>query len=209
LARPFKKVIQRSVTNPETTALILERLPEAARRLECARLVSAVASEADQKAFAALFDFYAPRLKAFCRKRGCDDRQAEELVQEIMLTLWRKAASYDVEQGSVSTWLFRIARNRHIDLIRKNSRRVIDEEDPSFQPEASPLPDELVGSREREDQVRGALSTLPDRQREILHLAFFEGLTHSQIADRIAIPMGTVKSRLRLAFEKLRSLLED
>lgn len=201
---PLTLVLQKLTPSPTS----LDELDPAARQDEARRLMAAIADHQDRDAFGVLFDYFAPRLKSFALKRGCDEREAEEIAQETMITLWRKAGSYQPDRAQVSTWLFRIARNRHIDLTRRAGRRVLDEDDPSLRPEAEPQPDDYLASREREDAVRAALNTLPQRQLELLRLAFFDGLTHAEIAERTRTPMGTVKSRMRLAYQKLRAVLD-
>jgi RNA polymerase sigma-70 factor (ECF subfamily) len=170
---------------------------------EWADMVAAVAMERDRSAFARLFDHFAPRINAYLIRLGADGGSAEELTQEVMVTLWRKAELFDRTKSSVATWLYRIARNRRIDAIRR------DRDEPLDTDEANQVVDETVGvdmamdAMQREDRVRSALKYLPDEQ-----LSFFEGLSHSQIADRTGLPLGTVKSRIRLAFTRLRRSLE-
>ena len=162
----------------------------------------------DRSAFAALFEFYAPRVKGYLKRLATDDATAEELAQEVMLTVWRKAGQFDSRQASASTWIFRIARNRRIDMARKAARPDLDQDEPLLQPVAEELPDNAAHARDREGRVREALKLLPEDQVRLLRLAFFEGLTHSEIAEREDVPLGTVKSRIRLAFDKLRGQLD-
>lgn len=170
-------------------------------------LVVAVAAR-DRNAFAALFNFYAPRVKAYLMRLNAPDSLAEELTQEVMLTVWRKADTFDSGKASASTWIFRIARNRRIDAARRAAKPELDAEDPSLRPPEAESPDEAAHAGHREVQVRAALAGLPDEQVALLRMAFFEGLSHRDIADRIGTPLGTVKSRLRLAFDKLRRVLD-
>jgi RNA polymerase sigma-70 factor (ECF subfamily) len=163
----------------------------------------------DRDAFAALFNFYAPRVKAYLMRLNAPDSLAEELTQEVMLAVWRKADSFDRTQASASTWIFRIARNRRIDAARRAAKPALDGEDPALQPPQIEMPDDAAHAAGREALVREALKTLPDEQVALLRLAFFDGLSHRDIADRIGAPLGTVKSRLRLAFDKLRRVLDD
>jgi RNA polymerase sigma-70 factor (ECF subfamily) len=122
--------------------------------------------------------------------------------------LWHKADLYDATRSSLSTWLFRIARNRRIDLQRRARARILDEDDPALQPTAEIGADELVANGDRDAQVREAVSQLPEEQREMLRAAFFLGQSHSEIAESTGLPLGTVKSRIRLAFGKLKKVLE-
>ncbi|TCM55013.1 RNA polymerase sigma-70 factor (ECF subfamily) [Rhizobium sp. PP-F2F-G48] len=178
-------------------------------RQHFAGLADAVAKKRDQAAFAELFHFFAPRLKSFLLRQNTPANEAEEIVQEVMIVLWHKADLYDAEKSSLSTWLFRIARNRRIDAARRQLTRKLDEKDPLLLPSAPPAPDEFVQSGDREDVVRTALAKLPSEQVKLIQLAFFFGQSHSEIAASTGLPLGTVKSRIRLAFGKLRTLLHD
>ena len=166
-------------------------------------------AQRDRQAFAALFNFYAPRVKAYLLRLNAHDSLAEELTQEIMLTVWRKASQFDPDQASASTWIFRIARNRRIDAARQANNPALDGEDPSLRPPEIEAPDDAVHASDRDDRVRAAMLDLPDEQVALLRLAFFDGLSHRDIADQLGMPLGTVKSRLRLAFDKLRRVLDS
>ncbi|MEQ8746202.1 sigma-70 family RNA polymerase sigma factor [Pyruvatibacter sp.] len=170
--------------------------------------MEAVAARQDKAAFATLFDYFAPRLKGYLMKLGAGEALAEELAQEVMITLWRKAGQFDRRQSSVSTWLYTIARNRRIDVLRREKFPNYDPEDPLLLPSEAEQPDDAVAAGEREVKVRAALETLPDEQAELIKLAFFKGWSHSEIAEKQNLPLGTVKSRLRLAFRKLKTGLE-
>lgn len=173
-----------------------------------ADLMEAVARNQDRAAFAELFAFYAPRVKGYCLRLGAGDALAEELAQEVMVTVWRKAGLFDRRQAAVSTWIFRIARNRRIDAARRAARPEIDPEDDPLAPIAPAAPDEAVSGAERDTAVREALKTLPPEQLSLLELAYYEGLSHRDIAERTGVPLGTVKSRIRLAFTRLRATLD-
>jgi RNA polymerase sigma-70 factor (ECF subfamily) len=138
---------------------------------------------------------------------GTDAALAEEIVQDVMSTLWRKAALFDPSKSSLSTWLYRIARNRRIDIARRE-RGDFDPDEPMLQPAAAPDLDQLVDIQQREEAVRAVLTSLPPEQLDLVKLAFFEGLSHSQISETTGLPLGTVKSRIRLAFTRLRRMLE-
>ena len=181
---------------------------EAEQRGRLADLVEAIAAHQDRAAFAALFAHYAPRLKGYLLRLGLGPAQAEDLAQEVMVTVWRKAGQFDRAQASVATWIYRIARNRRIDAFRREQRAVLDADDPGLQPSAEPAPDAGLDATEREEQVRAALAELPSEQVDLVRRAFYEGLSHRQIADVTGLALGTVKSRLRLAFQKLRIRLE-
>ena len=162
---------------------------------------------ADKAAFAALFGRYGGRVKAFLLRLGAAPDMAEEAAQEVMVTLWRKAGAYDPRKAAASTWIFTIARNRHIDLIRRARRPVPDPADPTWQPDPEPDGARTMAGRERDARVRAAMAGLGRDQVEVVRLAFFSDLSHGEIAARLDVPLGTVKSRLRLAFKKLRTEL--
>jgi RNA polymerase sigma factor (sigma-70 family) len=175
---------------------------------EFATWVASVAQDRDRAAFARLFDHFAPRLNAYLVRMGTDNGTAEEIAQETLATLWRKAAMFDPAKSSVSTWLYRIARNRRIDVARRNRTDSLDPADPAFEVTDTLDLDKLMDVQQREEAVRAALIGLPQEQLFLVKLAFFEGLTHAQIAEQVNLPLGTVKSRIRLAFSRLRRLLE-
>jgi RNA polymerase sigma-70 factor (ECF subfamily) len=174
-----------------------------------AALVEAVAARQDRAAFTRVFAHYGPRVKAYLLRLGLDGGHAEDVAQEVMVAVWRKAASFDRTQASVATWIFRIARNRRIDVFRRDQRSAFDAKDPAFEPPAEPSPDAAAEATEREAQVRLAMAALPAEQRELVRRAFYEDLSHSEIAASTGVPLGTVKSRLRLAFAKLKLTLAD
>jgi RNA polymerase sigma factor (sigma-70 family) len=174
-----------------------------------ALLMRAVAEQRDRTAFTEIFDYYTPRLEAYLHRLGLDTGHAEEIAQEVMVTLWRKAALFDSQKSSLATWLYRIARNRRIDLARRSRTDYIDPQSPAILDIAEERRFETeIDGQQRDDIVRGLIVTLPAEQRDLVRLAFYEGLSHSQIAERTGVPLGTVKSRLRLAFTRLRRALE-
>ena len=170
--------------------------------------VEAIAAHSDREAFARVFDHFAPRVKGYVIKLGMGNAEAEELTQEVMVAVWRKAATFDRRQASVGTWIFRIARNRRIDAFRRELRADYDQDDPALQPGPEPMPSDGVEAADREAAVAEALRQLPPEQTELIRRAFYEGLSHREIAEATGLPLGTVKSRLRLAFEKLRGPLQ-
>ena len=171
-------------------------------------LIVQVAANRDKSAFIALFDHFAPRLKGYLMQQGADAGSAEEITQDVMVTLWRKADLFDPSRSSASTWLYRIARNRRIDRLRRQRTADLDPEEPALQP--APAPDVTVemDARLREERVRAALENLPDEQKQVVKEAFFTGLSHAEIAERTGLPLGTVKSRIRLAFGRLRQMVK-
>jgi len=174
-----------------------------------ADLVERIAASADKAAFTRLFAYYAPRVKGYLLRLGMSQAEAEEVSQEVMVAVWRKAGSFDRSQASVATWIFRIARNRRIDAFRRDQRAVLDANDPIFHPEPTAAADQVAVAAEREAELRIAVAELPPEQRDLVRVAFYEDLSHSQVAERTGLPLGTVKSRLRLAFAKLKLRLAD
>ena len=178
-------------------------------RIGMADLLKRVAECRDQQAFGELFSAYAPRVKSYMMRQGADAATAEELTQETLLTVWRKAALYSSEKGSAATWIFTIARNLRIDRLRREVVwQALPDEADEIAGDDQPA-DEAASAREREARVQTALAELPGDQRDIVNLAFIEGLSHSELAQRLGLPLGTVKSRMRLAYQKIRSALED
>jgi RNA polymerase sigma-70 factor (ECF subfamily) len=173
-----------------------------------ADMIAAIAASADRSAFAALFDHFAPRVKSYMLRLGADGPLAEELAQETLLTVWRRAAAFDRAKAAPSTWIFTIARNLRIDAARRD-RRISAVDDPADAPDAEPTPDAALAAAQSGGLVRAALGKLPPEQAEVVRLSFFSDKPHSEIAEELELPLGTVKSRLRLAMARLRELLGD
>lgn len=173
-----------------------------------AELIRAVAGR-DREAFGRLFDRYAVRIKAFMLRAGAAEPDADEIAQDVMVSIWRRADSFDPDRAAASTWIFAIARNRRIDMLRRTARPAPDPADPLFQPDPEPDGMARVSLAEREALVRASLATLAPEQREILRMAFYDGLSHGEIAAATGLPLGTVKSRIRLAFRHLRGALGE
>lgn len=178
------------------------------QRDRLAACVEAIAATQSRSAFATLFEFFAPRLKSYMMRLGADMSLAEELSQEVMVTVWRKAGQYDRRQASVSTWIFRIARNRRIDAHRRTNKPELDPDEPMLQPADVEQPDVGVDRMQMEETVRQEIEKLPEEQLVLLRAAFYDGLSHSEIAKAFDLPLGTVKSRIRLAFNRLRGPLQ-
>jgi RNA polymerase sigma-70 factor (ECF subfamily) len=174
-----------------------------------ADLLVRVATRQDRTAYAELFSYYAPRVKSYLMRLGADNAQAEEIAQDVMVTIWRKATLFDRKQASVSTWIFRVARNRRIDVFRRTKRPDLDPEEEMILPSGVEAPDARVETMETEVRVREAMKGLPEEQLQLLRLAFYEGLSHREIADKLDVPLGTVKSRIRLAFAKMKTKLTE
>jgi RNA polymerase sigma-70 factor (ECF subfamily) len=171
-------------------------------------LLLAVARDRDRQAFATLFAHFAPRVKFYLQKTGEEAGAAEEMAQEVLLAVWRKASQYDPHRATVSAWIFGIARNRRIDS-RRRRRPELRVPDPSQEPPPVALADATLLADEAVRRMRTALGSLPPDQMKILQLAFFEDRSHTEINRLLGVPLGTVKSRLRLALLKLRAALKD
>lgn len=164
----------------------------------------------DRDAFAALFGRYAGKVKSYLMRLGANGAIAEDLAQDVMVSIWRRAGSYDPAKAKASTWIFVVARNAWIDRLRREkvelayrgSTIVTEESDEES-------PDEAVVRAQSEERIRAALETLSEEQRQVVRLSFFEDRPHSEIAERLSLPLGTVKSRLRLALIKLRAYWEQ
>ena len=176
---------------------------------ELAGLIESIAAEQNRAAFVALFDHFAPRIKGFLMRSRLPAEQAEELAQEVLLTVWRKAAQFDRSRAGASAWVFAIVRNLRIDSARRARLGRLLEFDVGDDADAPPPPDTLLLASEREQRVRAALEHLNADQIHVVRLSFFEGKPHADIAAELALPLGTVKSRIRLAMSRLRELLGD
>jgi RNA polymerase sigma-70 factor (ECF subfamily) len=171
-------------------------------------LIARVAQQQDRAAFAALFDHFAPRVKGYLVRLGADDGTAEELTQEVMLAVWRRAASFNPALASVGTWVFTIARNKRIDRLRRERRPEIEPDDPALAPPPAADVDEALDLARAGGKLRAAIALLPAEQSALLAMAFFEDKSHRAIAAELRLPLGTVKSRIRLALGRLRGVLE-
>jgi RNA polymerase sigma-70 factor (ECF subfamily) len=170
-------------------------------------LIRAVAAQ-DRDAFAELYGRFAPRVAGFLRQ-SLPASKADEVTQEVMLRVWRKAPSFQPERASPATWIFTIARNARIDALRRVSRAEPDPDDPMWVPAAPQAPDHAFEQRRDDERVRAALAELPSGQLEVLERAYMRGQALSEVAEALKLPLGTVKSRVRLAMERLRGLLVD
>ena len=160
----------------------------------------------DQQAFAELFSYFAPRVKAFLIKSGANPGLAEECTQEVMATLWHKAHLFDPSRAGVSTWIFTIARNKKIDALRKQRRP--EPEDLAWGPEAEPEAADVLALQQETKNLSEAITRLPEQQRDLIKRAYYGDLSHSEIAAETGLPLGTIKSRLRLALAKLRQTMK-
>jgi len=174
-----------------------------------AACVLAIAETQDREAFAQLFGLLAPKVKGYCMKRGASAAEAEETVQETMIQVWRRAKQFDPNRAAVTTWIFTIARNKRIDQFRKEQHPEITEDDViqnmSETVDAHTRIENLEAGTTLADRIR----ELPQDQAEVIHKAFFEDKTHQVIAEELDMPLGTVKSRIRLALSKLKSSMSE
>jgi RNA polymerase sigma-70 factor, ECF subfamily len=175
---------------------------------ECCGLLRSIALNGDRAAFAKLFGHFAPRVKGFLMRYGLPEVLSEDLAQETMLTVWRKAGLFDPARAGVSTWIFTIARNKRTDRLRRDRGAATARFDASDEMEDCGSSEEFAIAAETAEQVRTAMAALPDNQAEIVRLSFFAEKPHAEIAQELGIPLGTVKSRARLALARLRDLLE-
>jgi len=160
----------------------------------------------DRAAFAVVFRHFGPRVKAFLVRSGSSDTMAEECTQEVMATLWQKAHLFDPSRASVSTWIYTIARNKKIDALRKQRRP--EPEDLPWGPEHDPDPADAIAFQQESSKLAAALAELPEKQRILIEKAYFGDLSHSEIAEKTGLPLGTIKSRIRLALERLRHAMK-
>jgi RNA polymerase sigma-70 factor (ECF subfamily) len=171
-------------------------------------LLIRVAETRDRAAFAVVFDHFAPRVKSFMMRKGASAELAEDLVQETMIAVWSKAALYVPERGYASTWIFTIARNLRIDRLRRESSLHFTDLENFDAPSEEISGDEALNRTQEDSHVARALAQIPPEQRELLILSYVEDVPQSMIAERLKLPLGTVKSRMRLAYRRMRKLLE-
>lgn len=199
------------MTLPGPAAVPVSTLPEKPEPTLArahAELIVAIGRDADRQAFATLYEYFAPRLKAFLMRAGTPAGNAEDLAQETLLMVWRKAASFDPQRAGASTWIYAIARNLRIDQFRRAEQPEGLELDPSMAPDDPATPAELWETRHREQSVRAAMASLTPEQQQIVKLSFFEEQAHAEIARVLNIPLGTAKSRIRRTLGQLRAMLE-
>ncbi len=168
-----------------------------------------IAESQDISSFKKIFDYFGPRLKSFLMKSGADEAIAEEIIQETMTIIWTKADYYDPKVASPSTWIYTIARNKKIDILRKSRKAILEDIETAILPPIESKADENIEHDQRFDMVSQYLDDLPADQLSLLKMNFFEEKSHGEIAEITKIPLGTVKSRIRLALEKIRGKLEQ
>lgn len=172
-------------------------------------LIAAIARHKDRDAFAQLFRQFAPKVKAYMMRLGAADALAEDLIQDVMIAVWNRAAQFDAGKASVATWIYAIARNRRIDMVRRDRRVEFDGEDPVLATDDADDAFHRLAGLQDTRRVRSAMEALPADQARVLRLSFYEDKAHSEIAAELGLPLGTVKSRIRLAMEKLRGALGE
>lgn len=170
-------------------------------------LIACIAQSQDRDAFVEVFNFYGPRIKALLVRSGTPPAAAEELAQEAMLTVWRKASAYDPTRASVAAWIFTIARNLRSDALRRGSS-ALHAFDTTFGTEAPAQPDAILSGAQDDACVRAAMRSLNPDQAQAIEMAFFQEQTHSQISQALGVPLGTVKARIRFGMMKLRAFVE-
>ena len=170
--------------------------------LEWSKDLELIRIEKSEAAFARIFYHFAPRVKAFLIRSGADAGLAEECSQEVMVTVWHKAHLFDATRASAATWIFTIARNKKVDALRKQLRPTPD--DLGWGPKHEPDQEEMVGLQQETNKLGEAISNLPEKQRSLVERAYFEEMSHNEIAEATGLPLGTIKSRIRLALERLR-----
>jgi RNA polymerase sigma-70 factor (ECF subfamily) len=178
--------------------------PENSKQPNFSRLLSKIGFSQDKDAFAEVFQYFAPRVKSYMVKLGCVDEMAEELAQQTLLQVWRKSNLYDSNKAAASTWIFRIARNIRIDMLRKQKHFFEDDFDLTTIEDDHENAEHKVNKEQKNQRVALALTDLPTDQAQIIRMSFYDGMSHSEIAKQLKIPLGTVKSRTRLAFARLR-----
>ena len=172
-------------------------------------LVALIAHSKSKKAFKILFDYFAPRLKSYLLNFKISNQKAEDITQEVMIVLWHKADKFNPEKAKISTWLFRVARNKYIDSVRRQKYPMVNSDDHMHEMVAPEKTDRNIEQVQNSDLIRNAMKTLNDDQQKVIELSFFHELSHSQIAEKTGLPLGTVKSRIRMAFTALRNELGD
>jgi RNA polymerase sigma factor (sigma-70 family) len=178
--------------------------------VDWAGLIAEIALRGDREAYRRLFEFFAPRIKGYLIRTGSGEAEAEEIAQDAMIALWRKADRFDPTTSGAVAWIFTIARNLRIDAVRRGRRaeRMLQDIEAEYQPEPAESTESAFSRSQEAGHVELALQRLPVQQSEIIRLSFLEERPHSEIAALLDIPLGTVKSRVRLAMNRLRELLD-
>ncbi len=173
------------------------------------QLMVKIADDRDRAAFAVVFDYFAPRVKSHLMKMGLNSQGAEDMAQDVLVIVWQKAFQFDPQKAKLSTWIFRIARNKFIDLTRKQKYPEVNADDHMHNMLAPEETDKPIEQMQDAEIVSSALEHLNEDQRKVIDLSFYKEMSHSQIAEHLSLPLGTVKSRIRLAFQVLRKKMGD
>jgi RNA polymerase sigma factor (sigma-70 family) len=203
----FGVLAERVVTNPSSGAVAPQATPQVVAQVDYAALMQRVRDAQDRAAFAQIFQHFAPRVKGFLMKSGSDAALAEELAQDVMATVWQKSAQFDAARASLSTWIFTIARNRRIDHFRRARRPEPQELD--WGADAEPDQADVYLAAQETRRLTEALASLPEAQRAMIERAYFGDMSHSEIVAQTGLPLGTIKSRIRLALDRLRQTLSE
>jgi RNA polymerase sigma-70 factor, ECF subfamily len=171
-------------------------------------LILRIAANADRDAFRTLFLALGPKVKGLAMRQGAGAALAEEIVQETFLKVWRKAASFAPQRGPAAGWVYAIARNVRVDLLRREPAWGALDEPVANDSSDQPSPEDALAARQIQYRVRAVLSSLPTEQAAVIRLAYLEGLSQSEIAERLGAPLGTVKTRMNLAYRKFKSALQ-
>lgn len=175
-------------------------------------MVMAIANQRDQSAYRRVFEHFGPRVKSYLLGLKIAPDQVDDVLQEVMIAVWHKASSYRPEKAAVSTWIFTIARNKHIDRIRRDKFQTYDAvDDDAAEAEVADhdIADQQLLTMQRKQAVQAALSKLPEDQMTVISMSFLKDMAHGEIANSLDLPLGTVKSRIRLGFQRLRQELGD
>ena len=189
--------------------MTVSAIPKSSGEPDYNLFLNMIAENGDRQAFVKVYEHFAPRVKGFLMRGGASPEEADDLAQDTMVKVLRKAKLFDSSKASASTWIFTIARNARIDAIRRVSKQDLDPEEPALMPEEAPRADKVCELNQERERIEKALSSLPPEQREVMRMHFYEDEPHSVIAERLDLPLGTVKSRLRLGFEKIRKELGE
>ena len=193
----------------QTSGTVMQATAEAAAKPDFAPQIRQISEHRDRQAFIEVFNYFAPRVKSFLMNRGRNESSAEDVLQEVMIAVWEKSHLYKPDKASVSTWLFTIARYKHIDRLRRDGRHSLESDEPDLRASDDPEADANVLQDQRAAAVKNAIAGLPADQQTVIVMSFNQGLSHSEIAEQLGLPLGTVKSRIRRAFQRMREELGD
>lgn len=202
--RPASRIPEQDGATPATLTDDPHDLTVDAEKAVTAELIAKIARREDRPAFIEIYTHFAPRVKSFLIGKGLQPAAADDVLQEVMLSVWQKSHLYDPTKSAVNTWIFTIARNKYIDRLRREQHHTSKPDEPDLRP--ADIPDSAVEASlaERKNGVHAALTKLPPEQRDVIVLSFMKGLAHGEIAARLDLPLGTVKSRIRATLKHLR-----